>query len=123
MEVVNRLADGKRRAKRAVATLVQALPELGLAERALEIREEVCDGLRVVPDMCTRAVAAALSIAAALPGPEPSVVLSENRRAAQDREVGDDRLHHLGRQRRVVKSIAKGEGPRAQVGQARLEIL
>ena len=54
--------------------------ELGLAQRPLERREQVRDRLRVVPDVRAGAVAAAAGVAAALPRPEPSVVLAQDGR-------------------------------------------
>src|SRR5262249_11826682 len=53
VEIVNLWANWERSAEGLVAPLVLRHAELGLAERALERREEMRDGLRVVPHMGT----------------------------------------------------------------------
>ena len=104
---------GKARG-RSGARARPASAELGLAQRAFEGREEVRDGLGVVPDVGAGAVAAARVVAAAFPAPEPAVGLAQDGGRFEDREVGGDGFDDFRRQRGVVEAVAEASAVRAQ---------
>jgi len=129
VEVVIRRADGEARAERLVATRILVDEELRVAQRPLEVREEVRQRLGVVPDVGARAVAAAVGIAATLPTPELAVGLALHGGRLEDREVGRDGLDDLGGEGRVVEGPGEALRPclesvilRAPVGRDRLDI-
>ena len=110
VEVVHQRPDRQRAAEHLVAALVLRRPELRLAERPLQGGKQVRDGLRVVPDVRTRAGAAAGVVVAPFPGPQPAVGLAEHGGRLEDREIGRHGLDHFRRQRAVVEAVA--EAPR-----------
>ena len=110
MEVVLDRPNRQGAAECLVPGLVLRRAELGLAQRPLQAREEVRDGLGVIPDVRAGAVAAARVVAAAFPAPQPAVGLAHHRRRLQDRQVRGHRFDDLGRQGGVVEAIAEAAG-------------
>ena len=72
--------------------------ELDLPHRALEVREEMRQRLRVVPHMRAGAWAAAGRVVAAFPGPESPVVLAQTCGRLEDRQICRDRFEDLRRE-------------------------
>src|SRR6185503_11529504 len=95
------------RPKILVTVLRLVFAELGAAQAALQRREQVRHGLRVVQHVRAAAGVAAPGIAGAFPTPKATVVLPQLRRRFQDAQVAGHRLHHLGRQRAAVKGPRK----------------
>ena len=84
--------------------------ELGLAQRALQRREEMRQRLLVVPDVGAGALAGAVLRVLALPGPELAALEADHGRGAQERERGGGGVLDLGRQGRAEDAVAEGEG-------------
>ena len=88
--------DRQGAAERLMPAVVLRRAELGLAQRALQGREQVRHGLGVVPHVRAGAVAAAGVVAAAFPRPEPAVGLPQDRGRLEDRQVGGHGLDTSG---------------------------
>ena len=108
--------DRQRGAEGLVAAFVLTFAKLGLAKSPLQIRKKMGEGLGVIPDMRARTVAASALVVAALPRPEPSVLLSEHGGRLEDAQVCGDRLDRLPGQVAVVKAVREPQRLFAQVG-------
>ena len=84
--------------------------EFGLAQRALQRREEVRQRLLVVPDMGAGAFAGAVLRVLALPGPDLAALEADHRGGAQQRQRGARGVLISARQRRAEEAVAEGEG-------------
>ena len=115
VEVVRDGANRQGAAELLVPRLVLRRAELGLAQRPLQAREEVRDGLGVIPDVRAGAVAAARIVAATFPGPQLAVGLAHDRGRLQDRQVRRHRFDDLGRQGGIIKAIAEPAASSAAV--------
>ena len=116
---------------RVVAVIRQAVRKLGpkvdmpllaerplqllLAQGALQFREQVRQGLGVVPDMGAGAVAAAGGHKAAFPGPDVAVFLAQHGRRLEDRQIAADGIQHCRRQSGRIKRFFERERPGAKL--------
>ena len=97
--------DRQRGAEGLIAAFVLTFAKLGLAKSPLQIREKMGKGLGVIPDMGARTVAASALVVAALPRPEPAVLLSEHCWRLQDAQVRGYRLDRFRGQVGVVEAV------------------
>ncbi len=88
--------------------------ELGFAQGSLQFGKQVRNGLGIVPHVRARAMTATGIIAAAFPGPEPSIGLAQNRGGFQDGQVRRHGFDHFGGQGGIVKTIAEPPGITSQ---------
>ena len=80
--------------------LVHGALQLLAAQGAFQRREQMRQGLRVIPNVGAGACAAAAVGEASFPGPDIAVFLSQNGRRLQDGEVGSHRIQDSRRHRR-----------------------
>ena len=97
-----------------MAGLILGRAEFGFAQSAFETREQVRDGLGIVPNVRAGAVAAPRVITAAFPGPKPAVCLPQDRRRFEDGEIGSDGFQNFGGERRIIEALAEAVGLPAQ---------
>src|SRR5688572_22144514 len=63
--------------------------------------------LSIIPNVCTRAVAAPPAVAASFIAPQPSIELTHHRRRLQDGEVSGNRLNYFCWQCAGIKRVAE----------------
>ena len=90
-------AIGNCTAKIYMAAIIHGAHEFQIAQGAFELRKEMGQGLRVIPHMRARSVAAASIGKAAFPSPHIAVGLAQNGGRFEDREIGRDSVEHIGR--------------------------
>ena len=108
MEAVADCAGGQARTEGHVPAPVHRVLQFEIAHRPFERREQIGQGLRVVPDMGTGSGATAIAVRRPLPAPHHPVLLSQHGRRLEDAQVGRHGIEHIvgqgGTEQRAVKS-------------------
>ena len=100
-------AERQLLAKRKAAGRQHVVGEFGLAQRALQRREQMRQRLLVVPDMGAGALARAVLRVLALPRPDLAALQPDHGCGAQQRQGRARRILDLGRQGRAEHAVAE----------------